>query len=141
MYARALFLILLKICCVTLPVAESFNIRPAAAVLLMLNPLLYVEQAINAIVKDPQAILCTLDEQASDDLHSTCQQLSAIVRVRANKLLTVKQSWGSSASTGASVWQGANMAAWYLEHGVGSLKGKRVIELGMIFNLVCCMLD
>ena len=46
--------------------------------------------------------------------------------------MVFKQDWGKSKSTGAAIWNGANMAGWYLENTLGSnsLKNKRVIELG-----------
>lgn len=53
------------------------------------------------------------------------------MRYRARKLLTLRQDWGSSASTGASIWQGANIAAGYLENVVkNKISGSRVLELG-----------
>ena len=71
-----------------------------------------IPAAINAISNDIQSITCTLENQNVDEFHGSCQQLDNIVRVRANKLWTIKQDWGSSASTGAAVWNGANMGIW-----------------------------
>jgi hypothetical protein len=91
-----------------------------------------IPAAINAISNDIQSITCTLENQNVDDFHGSCQQLENIVRVRANKLWTIKQDWGSSASTGAAVWNGANMGIWYMENGVpkSSWKNAKVVELG-----------
>ena len=47
--------------------------------------------AIEAILKDSQAITCSLDTQQTDDNHGSCQQLDQVVRLRAGKLLTIKQ--------------------------------------------------
>ena len=42
------------------------------------------------------------------------------------------KDWGGSASTGAAVWNGANMAGWYMENVLGKekLEGSSLIELG-----------
>lgn len=50
-----------------------------------------VGSALQAIVKDPEAITCSLDTMLTDENHSSCQQLDRVVRVRAGKLLTIKQ--------------------------------------------------
>jgi predicted nicotinamide N-methyase len=86
----------------------------------------------NIIVQEPQSVLCTLDNQNADDIRGSCQQLDTIIRWRANRLFTIKQDWGGSASTGAAVWNGANMAIWYLEHGLpaNALNGAKTVELG-----------
>jgi hypothetical protein len=47
--------------------------------------------AFQAIVKDPEAITCSLDTMLTDDYHGSCQQLDSVVRLRAGKLLTIKQ--------------------------------------------------
>ena len=95
-------------------------------------PLGNLVEAIRAYIHDPNSITCTLDNQNADENHGSCQQLPYIVRYRAGKVLTIKQDWGSSASTGAAVWNGANMLAWYLENKLGSshLNNKNVLELG-----------
>lgn len=79
---------------------------------LSLSPIGNINEAIHAIVQNTDSITCTLDEQMSDESHTSCQLLDKVVRVRANKLITINQNWGGSASTGASIWQGANMASW-----------------------------
>jgi hypothetical protein len=99
--------------------------------LLALSPLGNLQEAGKAVLKNVESITCTLDEQNSDDSHSSCQLLDQIVRWRGGKFLTINQNWGGSASTGASVWEGANMASWYLENVVGNdLRGKSLVELG-----------
>ena len=42
------------------------------------------------------------------------------------------KDWGGSASTGAAVWNGANMAGWYMENVIGKdkMKGSTFLELG-----------
>lgn len=42
------------------------------------------------------------------------------------------KDWGGSASTGAAVWNGANMAGWYMENVLGKEKmsGSTLLELG-----------
>ena len=91
-----------------------------------------MQAAWDSLMQDSQSVLCSLENQNIDDWHGSCQQLDRIVRYRAGKLLTIEQDWGSSASTGSAVWNGANMASWYLEHGMkpGELKGAKVVELG-----------
>lgn len=91
-----------------------------------------VPEAITTIIRNPDSALCSLDTMLVDDYHGSCQQLADIVRIRAGKVLTIRQDWGGSASTGASVWNGANMVSWYLENALGrdSLKDSSVIELG-----------
>ena len=91
-----------------------------------------IGEAITAIVKNPEAITCTLDTQQADEYHGSCQLLDDVVRLRAGKLLTIRQDWGGSASTGAAVWNGANMAGWYLENEISNKKMKdaSVLELG-----------
>lgn len=91
-----------------------------------------VPEALTTIIRNPDSALCSLDTMLVDDYHGSCQQLADIVRIRAGKVLTIRQDWGGSASTGASVWNGANMISWYLENTLGrsNLKGSSVIELG-----------
>lgn len=47
-------------------------------------------------------------------------------------LLLFVKDWGGSASTGAAVWNGANMAGWYMENVLGKEKmsGSTLLELG-----------
>ena len=42
------------------------------------------------------------------------------------------KDWGGSASTGAAVWNGANMAGWYMENVLGKdkMSGSTLLELG-----------
>jgi ribosomal protein L11 methylase PrmA len=90
-----------------------------------------IPEAFSAAAHNLESVTCTLDEQNSDEWRSTCQQLDRVVRYRAGRLLIVNQNWGGSASTGAAVWQGANVLSWYLEHQVGSMmRGATVLELG-----------
>ena len=91
-----------------------------------------IGEAVTAILKNPEAITCTLDTQQADENHGSCQLLDDVVRLRAGKLLTIRQDWGGSASTGAAVWNGANMAGWYLENEIGSknIDDKSLLELG-----------
>ena len=91
-----------------------------------------VGAAVRAVLRNPVSLTCSLDNQNSESGES-CQQLDDVVRVRAGKLLTIRQDWGGSASTGAAVWNGANVATWFLEHELGpagAVRGKSVIELG-----------
>ena len=53
-----------------------------------------IGSAVDAIVKNPEAITCALDTQMTDDNHGSCQQLDQVVRLRAGKLLTIKQVQG-----------------------------------------------
>ena len=96
------------------------------------TPVGNVLSALAAVQDDPEALTCALDTQQADENHGSCQLLPNVVRWRAGKLLTIKQDWGSSASTGAAVWNGANMAAWYLENTLGRdrVAGSHVVELG-----------
>jgi hypothetical protein len=92
-----------------------------------------VRLALEAIQENPESLTCNLDNQNIKGDQSSCQQLDAVVRLRAGHLITMKQDWGGSVSTGASVWNGENVAVWYMEHVLApqsGLKGKRVIELG-----------
>jgi hypothetical protein len=50
-----------------------------------------VGYAIESIIKDPEAITCSLDTMLTDENHGSCQQLDRVVRLRAGKLLTIKQ--------------------------------------------------
>lgn len=50
-----------------------------------------VGYAIESIIKDPEAITCSLDTMLTDENHGSCQQLDRVVRIRAGKLLTIKQ--------------------------------------------------
>jgi len=47
-------------------------------------------------------------------------------------LLTIKQDWGGSVSTGASVWNGANILSWFMENKLdhNAMRDKSVLELG-----------
>ena len=96
------------------------------------SPFGNLKLALEAIQKNPEAISCTIDTQNVKDNQSSCQQMDQIVRFRAGKLLTINQDWGGSVSTGASVWNGENVAVKYLEDNLGSekLRDKKVIELG-----------
>ena len=96
------------------------------------GPLGNLKQAIMAVMDNSDSALCTLDTMLVDDYHGSCQQLDNLVRVRAGKVFTIRQDWGGSASTGAAVWNGANMVAWYMENVLGraSLEGKSFLELG-----------
>lgn len=89
-------------------------------------------EAVKAIVDNPEAVTCTLDTELADEYHDSCQQKDNIVRFRAGKVFTLRQDWGGSSSTGAAVWNGANMAGWLMENKIGrdGMKGKNVIELG-----------
>lgn len=90
-----------------------------------------VKLAVEAIRSNPEALTCTIDTQNVKENQSSCQQMDQIVRFRSGRLLTIKQDWGGSVSTGASVWNGENVAVKYLEETLGpKLKGKSVIELG-----------
>ena len=97
-----------------------------------ISPLGNIDAAIQAILNDRNAILCTIDLQNADELHDSCQLTKNVVRYRGGKVLTFKQDWGSSSSTGAAIWNGANIASKYLENTLGKdqLRGKSVIELG-----------
>lgn len=88
--------------------------------------------AIDAILDNPDSLFCNLDNQNIQEGQSSCQQLDNVVRYRGGKVMTIRQDWGGSASTGAAIWNGANMATWYMENVIGSsnLKDKSVIELG-----------
>ena len=89
--------------------------------------------AVDAILRsNGEAISCVLDTRKADENHDSCQLKDDVVRWRAGKLMVFKQDWGRSKSTGAAIWNGANMAGWYLENELGSksLENKRVIELG-----------
>ena len=96
------------------------------------TPVGNVLTAVAAVRDNPEALTCSLDTQQADENHGSCQLLPNVVRWRAGKLLTIKQDWGGSASTGAAVWNGANMAAWYLENALGRdrVAGSHVVELG-----------
>ena len=69
--------------------------------------------AVEAIARSHgEAILCVLDGKKADDFHDSCQLKDDVVRWRAGHIVTFKQDWGRSKSTGAAIWNGANMAAW-----------------------------
>jgi len=108
----------------------------AAAALLAVSisssPFGNVGAAWEAVSNNPEALTCNLDNQNVKEGQSACQQLDDVVRFRAGKLFTIRQDWGGSASTGAAIWNGANMAVWYLENQIGAtnLKDKSVLELG-----------
>ena len=95
-------------------------------------PLGNVGAAVRAVVTNPESLTCNLDNQSIKDGESSCQQLDEVVRWRAGRLLTIRQDWGGSASTGAAIWNGANVASWYLENRLGpaGMQGKSVVELG-----------
>lgn len=87
--------------------------------------------AWEAVSSNPESLFCNLDNFNIREGQSSCQQLDNVVRYKGGKVLTVKQDWGGSASTGAAVWNGANMASWYLENRIGSdVQDKSVLELG-----------
>jgi len=90
-----------------------------------------VNAAIKALSSNIESLTCDLDNQGSVS-GTSCQQLDNVVRWRAGKLFTIRQDWGGSASTGAAIWNGANVAVNYLENQLGpsALTGKSVIELG-----------
>ncbi len=96
------------------------------------TPIGNIATAIAAIQEDPEALSCSLDTQQADENHGSCQLLDNVVRWRAGKFFTIRQDWGGSASTGAAVWNGANMAAWYLGNALprSDVAGSRVLELG-----------
>eukprot|EP01041_Mallomonas_annulata_P010467 gene10466-21836_t len=96
------------------------------------SPLGNLGEALKAIINNPESVTCVLDTQQASDEHGTCQQLPEVVRVRGGRVLTIKQDWGGSISTGAAVWNGANMMSWYMENKINpvSLRGASVLELG-----------
>jgi len=91
-----------------------------------------IGEALRAITRNAEAVTCSLDTQVVDENHGSCQLLDDVVRFRAGRFLTIRQDWGGSASTGAAVWNGANMGSWYLENVLGrdKLQGASVLELG-----------
>ena len=97
-----------------------------------IGPLGNLGAAFNAYKQNPDSVWCNLDNQSIKEGESSCQQLDNVVRYRAGKLITVRQDWGGSASTGSAIWNGANMATWFLENRIGadSVKGNSVLELG-----------
>lgn len=103
-----------------------------ASLAFLISPFGNIQEAVKATVADSNAITCTLDPQSSDGTHDSCQLFPNVVRVRAGRILTFRQDWGGSSSTGAAIWNGANIATRYLEESTGaeSVKGKTVIELG-----------
>ena len=103
---------------------------PVTDVNAAMSPLGNLDAAIEAVVANPDSLFCSLDNLNSNGI--SCQQLDYVVRWRAGRLLTIRQDWGGSASTGAAIWNGANVATWYLEHELGpqSVQGKSVLELG-----------
>jgi hypothetical protein len=88
--------------------------------------------ALNAYVDNSEALTCTLDDLNFKGDQSSCQQLDQVVRYRAGHLITIKQDWGGSVSTGAAIWSGENIEVWYMENVLGAkeFQGKSVIELG-----------
>ena len=108
---------------------NSINPALIASIILNISPFGNIDEAIKAISSDPNSISCTLNTQQADETHDSCQLLPNVVRFRANKLLTFRQDWGGSESTGSSIWNGANIASQYLEQ-TGEVKGKNVILLG-----------
>lgn len=103
---------------------------PMSNVNAAIGPLGNLDAALQAISINPESLTCNLDNQNSDG--TSCQQLDNVVRWRAGRLLTIRQDWGGSASTGAAVWNGANVATWFLENRIGpeAVRGKSFIELG-----------
>lgn len=103
-----------------------------ASVAFLISPIGNIPEALKATIADQNAITCTLDPQSSDGTHDSCQLFPNVVRYRAGRVLTFRQDWGGSSSTGAAIWNGANIATQYLEQATGpdSVRGKRVIELG-----------
>ena len=57
----------------------------------MLSPMGNIGSAYNAIIDNPDSIMCTLDTAQTTESHGSCQLLDNIVRFRAGKVLTVKQ--------------------------------------------------
>ena len=108
------------------------NVAAAAMMTFFLHPLGNIEEAVKAISTDPNSVICTLDAQNSDEFHDSCQLLPNVVRYRANRIVTFRQDWGSSSSTGATIWNGANIAAKYFEEHIDrkELAKSRVLELG-----------
>ena len=105
-------------------IASAFSVQ---------TPLGDIGEAFDAIWRSQgEAVTCVLDWKKADDTHDSCQLKDDVVRWRAGRLMTFKQDWGRTKSTGAAIWNGANMAGWYLEKELGSkqLKNSRVIELG-----------
>ena len=97
------------------------------------SPLGDVGTALDAIWRSRgEAVTCVLDDKKANDFRDSCQLKDDVVRWRAGHLMTFRQDWGRSKSTGAAIWNGANMAGWYLENSIGSngLRNKRIIELG-----------
>ena len=75
------------------------------------TPLGDIGAAIDAILRsNGEAISCVLDTRKADENHDSCQLKDDVVRWRAGKLMVFKQDWGRSKSTGAAIWNGANMA-------------------------------
>ena len=91
-----------------------------------------LDAALNAVFSNPESITCNLDNQNIQEGQSSCQQLDKVVRFRAGNVMTFNQDWGGSVSTGAAIWNGANMAGWFMENVLGShsLSGASVLELG-----------
>jgi predicted nicotinamide N-methyase len=105
---------------------------PVPPVTADLGPLGNVGAALQAISSNSDSLFCNLDNFNIKEGQSSCQQLDSVVRYKGGKLLTIRQDWGGSASTGAAVWNGANMATWYLENTIGAnnVQDKSVLELG-----------
>ena len=97
-----------------------------------IGPFGNLKEAAMAVLGNSESALCSLDTMLVDEYHGSCQQLDNLVRVRAGKVFTIRQDWGGSASTGAAVWNGANMVSWYMENVLGkaNLEGKSLLELG-----------
>lgn len=138
-YTRSLLCIVIFEACASLLVTQVYcgsifksSIASVSFLSAGLTPFGNIDLAIDAIRKNPEAITCTIDNQNVKEDQSSCQQIDQIVRLRAGKLLTINQDWGGSVSTGASVWNGENIAIKYLENNLGrnGLQGKSVIELG-----------
>ncbi len=103
----------------------------ATALIFSLNQFGNIPESLNAMKEDINSITCTLDPQQSDTSHDSCQLIPKVVRIRAGKVLTFNQDWGSSSSTGSAIWNGANVASKYFETKLSNqFKNTRVIELG-----------
>lgn len=94
------FLLFLSLFLIQVPVIFSslfYSSKLAAISIASLSlnlPFGNISPAFNAILKDSQSALCSLDTQMTDDFHGSCQQLDRIVRSRAGKLLILQQDWG-----------------------------------------------
>jgi len=88
----------------------------------LMTPIGDIGAAADAVFRSGgQAALCVLDGRKADDLHDSCQLLPDVVRWRAGHLLTFRQAWGTSKSTGAAIWNGANMVTKFISFGILNL--------------------